>query len=122
MPRWQLLTDGRIKAKESCFAKGGGKEHQAPEWWKQKQEAKSKEPKKESANAAAGSSSKPENHAYITVGPTNFFPLDLDTPMAFIITSGTNHEAFGVSPSTDLIVDCGASSHFSPSLRLGLAT
>ena len=27
---------------ENCFAKGGGKEHQAPEWWKQKQEAKAK--------------------------------------------------------------------------------
>ena len=24
---------------ENCFAKGGGKEHQAPEWWKLKQEA-----------------------------------------------------------------------------------
>ena len=32
---------------------------------------------------------------------------------AFVITSGHNHEAFGVSPSTDLIVDYGASSHFS---------
>ena len=37
---------------DNCFAKGGGKEHEAPDWWKQKQEAKSKskETKKETAN------------------------------------------------------------------------
>ncbi len=99
---------------EKCFAKGGGMEHQAPDWWKQKQEAKSKEPKKESANAATASSSKGENHAYVTVGPTDFVPLDDEDFTSFVITSGHNHEAYGVSSSTDLIVDCGASSHFSP--------
>src|SRR5258705_4830866 len=31
---------------DHCFAKGGGKEHQALDWWKQKQEAKAKETKK----------------------------------------------------------------------------
>jgi len=99
---------------ENCFTKGGGKEHQAPEWWKQKQEAKAKETKKESTNAAAESSSKHKNHAYIVVGPTDFVPHNEDPSAALVITSGHNHEAFGVSPSTDLIVDCGASSHFSP--------
>ncbi len=100
---------------DNCFAKGGGKEHQAPDWWKQKQEAKAKETKKtESANAAAGTSSKCENHAYITVGPTDFIPLDDEDFASLVITSGHNHEAYGVSTSTDLIIDCGASSHFSP--------
>ena len=31
-----------------------------------------------------------------------------------VVTSGHNHEAFGVSQLTDLIIDCSASSHFSP--------
>jgi hypothetical protein len=49
---------------EECFAKGGGKEHDAPDWFKKKQsEAKPKETKKESANSAAEDSSKRENHA-----------------------------------------------------------
>ena len=100
---------------DNCFAKGGGKEHEAPDWWKQKQEAKAKETKKsESANNAAASSSKSENHAYITVGPTDFVPLDDEDFASLVITSGHNHEAYGVSSLTDLIVNCGASSHFSP--------
>src|SRR5258708_3787718 len=33
---------------------------------------------------------------------------------SLIISSGHNHEAYGVFSSTDLIVNCGASSHFSP--------
>jgi len=100
---------------ENCFSKGEGKEHEAPDWWKQKQEAKAKETKKtESANSAAASSSKCENHAYVTVGPSDFVHLDDEDFNSLVITSGHNHEAYGVSSSTDLIVDCGASSHFSP--------
>src|SRR6266498_752482 len=44
----------------------------------------------------------------------DFVPLDDEDFTSFVITSGHNHEAYGVSSSTDLIVDCGASSHFSP--------
>ncbi len=100
---------------DHCFAKGGGKEHEALDWWKQKQEAKAKETKKsESANAATASLSKCENHAYVMVGPADFVPLDDEGFDSLIITSGHNHEAYGVSSSTDLIVDCSASSHFSP--------
>src|SRR6266545_337686 len=98
---------------DNCFAKGGGKEHEAPEWWKQKQEARAKETKKtESANAAAACLSKCENHAYVTVGPMDFVPLDDEDFASLIITSSHNHKVYGVSSSTDLIVDCGASSHF----------
>ena len=99
---------------DNCFAKEGGKEHEALDWWKLKQEAKSKEPKKETANAATASLSKRENHAYVTVGPTDFVPIDDEDFASLIITSGHNHKAYGVSSSTDLIVDCGTSSHFSP--------
>ena len=48
------------------------------------------------------------------VGPADFVPLDDEGFDSLVITSGHNHEAYGVSSSTDLIVDCGASSHFSP--------
>ncbi len=100
---------------DNCFAKGCGKEHEAPEWWKQKQEARAMEAKKtESANAAAACLSKCENHAYVTVGPMDFVPLDDEDFASLVITSGHNHEVYGVSSSTDLIVDCSASSHFSP--------
>jgi len=101
---------------EDCFAKGGGKEHEAPHWFKKKQEAKAKEMKKESANSAAKSLSKCENHAYVTIGSTDFIPVfqDEGASVALINTSGHDHKAFSVSPSTNLIVDCGASSHFSP--------
>ena len=108
-------TNCKLKGhtKDSCFSKGGGKEHEAPDWWKQKQAAKAKEPKKETANAAE-SSSKSENHAYIVLGPKNFDPSVEEATSALVVTSGHNHEAFGVSQLTDLIIDCGASSHFSP--------
>ena len=99
---------------DNCFAKGGGKEHEAPDWWKLKQEAKSKEPKKETANVATASLSKRENHAYVMVGPTDFVPIDDEDFASLIITSGHNHKAYGVSSSTDLIVNCSTSSHFSP--------
>ena len=101
---------------EDCFAKEGGKKHEAPDWFKKKQEAKAKETKKESANSAAESLSKCENHAYITVSPTDFISVfqDEGASVALIITSGHDHKAFSISPSTNLIVDCGASSHFSP--------
>jgi len=101
---------------ENCFVKGGGKEHEALDWFKKKQEAKAKETKKESVNSAAEILSKRKNHAYITVSPTDFIPVfqDEGASVALIITSGHDHKAFGISLSTDLIVNCSASSHFSP--------
>ena len=78
-----------------------------------KQAAKPKEPKKETANAAE-SLSKSKNHVYIVLGPKNFDPLHDEAIPALVVTFRHNHEAFGVSQLTDLIIDCGASSHFSP--------
>jgi len=70
----------------------------------------------ETANAATSSSLKcDENHAYITVSPTDLVPINDNKDFdSLVITSGHNHEAYGVSLSTDLIVNCGASSHFLP--------
>ena len=101
---------------KECFTKGGGMEHDIPDWFKKKQEARVKKTKKESANSAAKTSFKCKNHAYIAIGPSVVIaaPQVKETSVALIITSGHDHEAFGVLPSTDLIVDCGTSSHFSP--------
>jgi hypothetical protein len=93
---------------EKCFAKGRGKEYDAPDWFKKRQESKVKEMKKKSVNSAAESSSKCENHAYVMISPVH---QDEDASIALVIIFGYDHEAFGVSPSTDLIIDCGASSY-----------
>ena len=95
--------------------KGGGKEHDIPDWYRKRQEAKT-ELKKESANSAAEGSSTCKKHAYAVIGPTHLTPVPIVdmTPTALVITSGHDHGAFGVSLLTDLIVDCDASSHFSP--------
>ena len=55
-------------------------------------------------NAAAESSSKCKNHAYVMVGPTDFIPHDEDASAALIVTSGHNHEAFSMSPSIVALV------------------
>ena len=48
------------------------------------------------------------------MGPKNFdSPHDEAIP-ALVVTSGHNHKAFGISHLTNLIINCGASSHFSP--------
>ena len=109
-------TNCKLKGhtKDSCFTKDKEKEHEAPEWWKRKQAAKAKEPKKETANAIAESSTKSENHTYIALGSKNFdSPID-KAPSTLVITSGHNHKAYSVSQLTDLIINCGASSYFSP--------
>ncbi|RDB30865.1 hypothetical protein Hypma_006011 [Hypsizygus marmoreus] len=55
-----------------------------------------------------------ENYAFLT--------LSIDTPsddeninVTLCVTSGHDHEAHAVSPSAGVIINCGASSHFSPS-------
>ena len=85
---------------EECFMKGGGKEHDILDWYKKRQEAKT-ELKKESANSTAEGSSTCEKHAYATIGPTHLIPVPIvdGIPTTLVITSGHDHEAFGVSPS-----------------------
>ncbi len=68
----------------------------------------------ENANVAARSLLKCKNHAYVTVSPTDFVPINNKDFTSLVIFSGHNHEVYGVFLSTDLIVNCGASSHFSP--------
>jgi hypothetical protein len=100
--------------KENCFAKGGGKADQAPDWWKERQQkAKEKKELTESANIINDNSAE-ENFAFLAIDSANSHSEDENTPAALVVTSGHNHEAYAVSPSAGVIVDCGASSHFSP--------
>jgi hypothetical protein len=99
---------------DNCWEKGGGKESEAPDWWKKLKE-KSEEKKKKSekgktANATEKSDDaddEPENFAMLSYS----IPKD---PSTLECTSDFQHEAHTASQSNGTILDCGASTHFSP--------
>ncbi|KAG6881228.1 hypothetical protein C0995_002545, partial [Termitomyces sp. Mi166 len=106
--------DGHTK--DQCFEDGGGMAGKAPDWWlkKHKGKGKDKADKLKSVNAVE-TEENDKNYAFLTF-------LTIDTPnnaignnVALAITSGHSHEAHTASPSASVIIDCGASSHFSPS-------
>ena len=90
--------------KDQCWEKGGGKEGQAPEWWKKKKA------NKPSANAVENKNpekDEPENYAMAA------FILP-DDPKALVCTSDFRSEAHAISNHSGSIIDSGASRHFSP--------
>ncbi|KAJ7446667.1 hypothetical protein FB451DRAFT_940928, partial [Mycena latifolia] len=96
--------------KDNCFAPGGGKEHDPPDWYVKQQEA-SKKNKEKAATATDNS----DNVALIIGVPDED---DGYENVAFQITSDfiQDAEAHATSPSAeyDMIVDSGATRHFSP--------
>lgn len=103
--------DGHTK--ESCFAKGGGKEHDAPEWWKKKVAKKdSGSEKKEKANANVADQ---EEYAFLVHGLTKEIAEDVEEEYAFVVTSDfAEYAQTANSIHTGIIIDCGASTHFTP--------
>jgi len=120
--------------KEGCFAPGGGKENDAPEWWKKQQSRKKPELSK-TVNAAKEEdndlSNGELNYAFLSVlvADDNFSNLDnkLDIPIAnnpdnlkdvaLAVTSDfKDSHVLASAPAQygGTIVDCGASSHFTP--------
>ena len=95
--------------KEDCFEKGRGKADNLPDWWKEKvAKAKSK-----TANVAKKESDNNDNYTIIAISIED--ESDEDTAnLVLVITSGHNHDAHAASKSAGVIIDCGASSHFSP--------
>jgi hypothetical protein len=90
---------------EQCWAEGGGKEGQAPEWW-----TKITKGKKASANLAENNKAEkdePEDFAMLAATTTND-----DT--ALTCTSDFRSEAHAASGQSGIIIDSGASRHFSP--------
>ncbi|RDB27836.1 Retrovirus-related Pol polyprotein from transposon TNT 1-94 [Hypsizygus marmoreus] len=102
---------------DQCFEEGGGKAGDAPKWWVKKHGNKSKgKGKAKSANVTdkVKKDDEDENYAFLTL--TIDSPSDDETiNVALYVTSGHDHEAHAASPSAAVIIDCGASSHFSPS-------
>ena len=90
--------------KEQCFEKGGGKEGQAPDWWKRARG------KKASANVAENKTAEqdePEDYAMLAAT----IP---DDHSALVCTSDFLSEAHSASNQSGIIIDSGASRHFSP--------
>ncbi|KAF8156065.1 hypothetical protein B0H34DRAFT_659818, partial [Crassisporium funariophilum] len=86
----------------------------APEWWVKKNGGKPKG-KERSANVVDKDSTA-KAFAFLTLATEA--PCDDELiNVALAITSGHNHEAHAASPSAGVIIDCGASSHFSPSRK-----
>jgi hypothetical protein len=94
----------RGHTKDQCWEKGGGKEGQAPEWWKKIKG------NKVSANVAENKSAErddPENYAMLV------FDVP-EEPTALVCTSDFHSEAHSTSNDIGSILDSGASRHFSP--------
>jgi hypothetical protein len=93
--------------KPDCWRKGGGKEGQAPTWYVEKM-------KKNSASKAANAvESEDDEENVVLLSCIN----DDDENVVLAVTSDFKHEAeaLAVAPATTpVIVDCGASRHFSP--------
>ena len=86
--------------KENCFAKGGGKDSEAPEWWKKKFR------KDESKGTAANAADKEDESVAFLAYTEN---------VVLAVTSDFQKEALATSiPKHGTIINCGASSHFSP--------
>jgi hypothetical protein len=97
---------------DKCWRKGGGMEGKAPEWWleKQKNAKKNKSKKDESANnteKAGQSDDESDNYAM------HSYTLPKNSS-ALICTSDFKHEAHSITKSDGTILDCSASSHFTP--------
>ena len=69
--------------------------------------------KSKTANAAEEESDNNDNYAIITISIED--ESDEDIPnLALIIMSGHDHDAYTALKSAGMIIDCRASSHFSP--------
>jgi len=95
--------DGHMK--DQCYMKGGGKEKEAPEWFKKMAERKVTSLSMNTAEKTESDDS--ENYAMFTYDlPSN--------PTALLITSDFTAEAHAISHSSGIILDSGASRHFTP--------
>ena len=89
-----------------CWEKGGGKEGQAPDWWKKK--AKDKQTSANVAeNTPKSDESESKNYAIVTYTLPN-------NSTALICTSDFQSEAHAMSNNAGTILESGASCHFLP--------
>ena len=95
---------GRGHTKDQCWAKGGGKEGQAPDWWKNITKGK-----KASANSAEKETADKDEPDFAMLAT-----VISDDETALTCTSDFRSEAHAVSNKSGIIIDSGASRHFSP--------
>ncbi|KAJ2918787.1 hypothetical protein MD484_g1572, partial [Candolleomyces efflorescens] len=95
------VCDANGHTKERCYAEGGGRHDQAPEWYKKKH-ADRFAPEAKSANVASSSSSSTSSYTCVVEGVTLSF--------------GSNALSASKVPESyqGTILDCGASDHFTP--------
>ena len=98
--------------KKTCFAKGGGQKNNVPDWWREKQATREKKGLEKTTNATSKESMKDKdnNYALLTISAGDTFP---DANFALVMMSRHDHQAHSIFPSTGVIIDCSASSHFS---------
>ena len=106
---------------ENCWRKGGKKEGEAPEWYtkKLKEEEAEKKKKAPAANVAATSAPDSDDDNIALMAHLDH-PIpdndDHDGPDALVVTSDFKHMTgalIATSGSIGIIIDCGASRHFS---------
>jgi hypothetical protein len=92
--------------KDKCFAKGGGRENEAPDWWKEKfGKDKNSKGKTPTANAATEESIESANYSFLAD----------DDVIALTCTSDFHEEALKANVVLrSVVIDSGASRHFSP--------
>ncbi|KAF7367236.1 Retrovirus-related Pol polyprotein from transposon TNT 1-94 [Mycena sanguinolenta] len=95
-------------SKPDCFAPGGGKEHDRPDWYIKQQEASKKNKGKQKEAGAADD----DNIALLIGTPDD----DDDDNVAFLVTSDfTEDQALSTSSANvEMIIDTGATRHFTP--------
>ena len=92
---------------DQCWEKGGGKEVQAPDWWKKI--VKSKKAKANIAEDNTAEKDKPNDYAMLTTFITESYDNS-----ALTCTSDFCSEAHAASNQSGIIIDSGVSRHFSP--------
>ena len=90
---------------DQCWEKGGGKEGQAPEWWKKL--AKNKKASVNVAEEKEAAKDEPDDYAMLASTIS-------DDKTALTCTSDFHSEAHAASNKSGIIINSGASHHFSP--------
>ena len=92
--------------KDKCFAKGGGRENEAPDWWKEKfGKDKNSKGKMPTANAATEESTESVNYLFL---------VDDVDDIALTCTSNFHEEALKANVALHSVVIDSASQHFTP--------
>ncbi|KAF8240125.1 hypothetical protein L208DRAFT_1184097, partial [Tricholoma matsutake] len=100
--------DGHTK--DQCWEKGGGKEGQAPEWWKTNKGGKENKKGLTTINTVEKSDNETMNYVFTIYGSSH---KDNES-FVLAITSDFHSKAHAIYQMGGIIIDSGATGHFSP--------